>query len=127
MITKELKDWSIDDAWLEVTGNILLYEKLNLAQFVADKLNRPAAANGASQAEAASHPKDSEGKDQGWGGGQQSGESLLAFKSYDQGREKFQGETLDLFWADEESCSPRRLRYWIPRPVRQNRTQPRKD
>ncbi len=30
------------------------------------------------------------------------GESLLAFKSYDQGRTKFQGETLDLVWLDEE-------------------------
>lgn len=38
----------------------------------------------------------------GGGGDVQAGESLLAFKSYDQGREKFQGETLDLFWADEE-------------------------
>lgn len=30
------------------------------------------------------------------------GESLLAFKSYDQGRTKFQAETLDLVWLDEE-------------------------
>ena len=27
---------------------------------------------------------------------------LLGFKSYDQGREKFQTETLDLVWLDEE-------------------------
>lgn len=32
------------------------------------------------------------------------GTSTLGFKSYDQGREKWQGETLDLVWLDEE-CS----------------------
>lgn len=39
-----------------------------------------------------------------WGGGGdlQAGESLLGFKSYDQGREKFQAETLDWVWLDEE-------------------------
>lgn len=30
------------------------------------------------------------------------GESTLAFKSYEQGREKWQGETLDIVWFDEE-------------------------
>ena len=30
------------------------------------------------------------------------GVSVLRFKSYEQGREKFQGETLDFFWDDEE-------------------------
>lgn len=30
------------------------------------------------------------------------GISTLGFKSYDQGREKWQGETLDLVWFDEE-------------------------
>lgn len=30
------------------------------------------------------------------------GTSSLGFKSYDQGRQKFQGETLDFFWPDEE-------------------------
>ncbi len=30
------------------------------------------------------------------------GTSILRFKSYDQGREKWQGETLDLIWFDEE-------------------------
>lgn len=30
------------------------------------------------------------------------GRSTLGFKSYDQGREKWQGETLDLVWMDEE-------------------------
>ncbi len=30
------------------------------------------------------------------------GESTLGFKSYDQGREKWQGETLDIVWLDEE-------------------------
>lgn len=30
------------------------------------------------------------------------GESILAFKSYEQGREKWQGETLDIVWFDEE-------------------------
>ena len=29
-------------------------------------------------------------------------DSLLSFKSYEQGREKWQGETLDLVWFDEE-------------------------
>lgn len=38
----------------------------------------------------------------GGGGDVQAGESLVTFKSYDQGREKFQGETLDFFWPDEE-------------------------
>jgi phage terminase large subunit-like protein len=38
----------------------------------------------------------------GGGGDIQAGESLVGFKSYDQGREKFQGETLDFFWPDEE-------------------------
>lgn len=38
----------------------------------------------------------------GGGGDVQQGESLLGFKSYDQGREKFQAETLDLVWLDEE-------------------------
>jgi len=38
----------------------------------------------------------------GGGGDIQAGESSLTFKSYDQGREKFQGETLNLVWLDEE-------------------------
>jgi phage terminase large subunit-like protein len=39
-----------------------------------------------------------------WGGGGdvQSGDCQLAFKSYDQGREKWQGETLGGVWYDEE-------------------------
>jgi phage terminase large subunit-like protein len=39
-----------------------------------------------------------------WGGGGdiQAKESMLGFKSYDQGREKFQAETLDFVWLDEE-------------------------
>lgn len=38
----------------------------------------------------------------GGGGDVQAGESQLAFKSYDQGREKWQGETLGGVWFDEE-------------------------
>lgn len=38
----------------------------------------------------------------GGGGDVQAGESLAGFKSYDQGREKFQGETLHVVWLDEE-------------------------
>jgi phage terminase large subunit-like protein len=38
----------------------------------------------------------------GGGGDVQAGESSLAFKSYDQGREKWQGETLGGVWYDEE-------------------------
>ncbi len=38
----------------------------------------------------------------GGGGDVQAGESSVGFKSYDQGREKFQGETLEGAWADEE-------------------------
>jgi len=38
----------------------------------------------------------------GGGGDVQAGESVLGFKSYDQGREKFQAETLDFVWLDEE-------------------------
>lgn len=38
----------------------------------------------------------------GGGGDVQAGESVLAFKSYDQGREKWQGETLGGIWFDEE-------------------------
>lgn len=38
----------------------------------------------------------------GGGGDVQAGESTCGFKSYDQGREKFQGETLDVVWLDEE-------------------------
>ena len=30
------------------------------------------------------------------------GQSMLGFKSYDQGRQKWQGESLDLVWLDEE-------------------------
>ena len=30
------------------------------------------------------------------------GNSTLGFKSYDQGRTKWQGETLDFVWFDEE-------------------------
>lgn len=30
------------------------------------------------------------------------GESLVIFKSYDQGRRRFQGDTIDIFWPDEE-------------------------
>lgn len=41
----------------------------------------------------------------GGGGDVQAGESLLGFKSYDQGREKFQAETLDFVWLDEEPDS----------------------
>lgn len=39
-----------------------------------------------------------------WGGGGDlaAGESLLAFKSYEKGRQKWQGETLDGVWFDEE-------------------------
>lgn len=38
----------------------------------------------------------------GGGGDVQAGECLLGFKSYDQGREKWQGPTLGLVWFDEE-------------------------
>ncbi len=38
----------------------------------------------------------------GGGGDLQAGECQLAFKSYDQGREKWQGETLGGVWFDEE-------------------------
>lgn len=38
----------------------------------------------------------------GGGGDVQAGESILGLKSYDQGREKFQAETLDFVWLDEE-------------------------
>lgn len=34
--------------------------------------------------------------------GVEDGVSIASFKSYDQGREKFQGEGLDLIWGDEE-------------------------
>lgn len=39
-----------------------------------------------------------------WGGGGdvQAGESVLAFKAYEKGREKWQGETLHGVWYDEE-------------------------
>lgn len=39
-----------------------------------------------------------------WGGGGdvQAGESLLYFKSYEKGREKWQGPTIDVVWFDEE-------------------------
>lgn len=39
-----------------------------------------------------------------WGGGGdlQAGESLLYFKSYEKGREKWQGPTIDGVWFDEE-------------------------
>jgi phage terminase large subunit-like protein len=38
----------------------------------------------------------------GGGGDIQGGESILIFKSYEKGRQKWQGETLDLVWMDEE-------------------------
>lgn len=38
----------------------------------------------------------------GGGGDVQAGESSIGFKSYDQGREKWQGPTLDGIWNDEE-------------------------
>lgn len=38
----------------------------------------------------------------GGGGDVQAGVSVLSFKSYDQGREKWQGPTLDGVWLDEE-------------------------
>jgi phage terminase large subunit-like protein len=38
----------------------------------------------------------------GGGGDVQAGETLIGFKSYDQGREKWQGPTLLLVWFDEE-------------------------
>jgi phage terminase large subunit-like protein len=38
----------------------------------------------------------------GGGGDIQAGESVLAFKSYEKGREKWQGETLHGVWFDEE-------------------------
>lgn len=39
-----------------------------------------------------------------WGGGGdvQAGQSVLGFKSYEKGREKWQGETLEGVWFDEE-------------------------
>lgn len=38
----------------------------------------------------------------GGGGDVQSGDCIIGFKSYDQGREKWQGPTLGLVWFDEE-------------------------
>lgn len=38
----------------------------------------------------------------GGGGDVQAGESILSFKSYDRGRQRLQGRTLDLVWCDEE-------------------------
>jgi phage terminase large subunit-like protein len=38
----------------------------------------------------------------GGGGDLQAGESVLGFKSYEKGREKWQGETLEGVWFDEE-------------------------
>lgn len=38
----------------------------------------------------------------GGGGDVQAGESVIGFRSYNQGREKFQSETLDYLWFDEE-------------------------
>jgi phage terminase large subunit-like protein len=38
----------------------------------------------------------------GGGGDRQAGQSVLAFKSYEKGREKWQGETLEGVWFDEE-------------------------
>jgi len=38
----------------------------------------------------------------GGGGDVQAGQSIIGFKSNDQGREKWQGPTLDLVWFDEE-------------------------
>jgi phage terminase large subunit-like protein len=38
----------------------------------------------------------------GGGGDVQSGDTIIGFKSYDQGREKWQGPTLGLVWFDEE-------------------------
>lgn len=38
----------------------------------------------------------------GGGGDVQAGECIVGFKSYDQGREKWQGPTLGLVWLDEE-------------------------
>jgi phage terminase large subunit-like protein len=47
------------------------------------------------------------------------GESLLTFKSYDQGRTKFQAETLDLVWLDEE---PEQLEIYTEALTRTNNT-----
>jgi len=41
----------------------------------------------------------------GGGGDVQAGQSYVGFKSYDQGREKFQADTLDGVWLDEEPDS----------------------
>ncbi|BAB49064.1 terminase large subunit domain-containing protein [Mesorhizobium japonicum] len=38
----------------------------------------------------------------GGGGDVQTGESVLSFKSFEKGREKWQGETLHGVWFDEE-------------------------
>lgn len=38
----------------------------------------------------------------GGGGDVQADRAIIQFKSYDQGREKFQAETLDIIWLDEE-------------------------
>lgn len=38
----------------------------------------------------------------GGGGDVQAGDTIIGFKSYDQGREKWQGPTLGLVWCDEE-------------------------
>jgi phage terminase large subunit-like protein len=38
----------------------------------------------------------------GGGGDVQAGTAVLGFKTYDQGRRKFQGETLQIVWLDEE-------------------------
>lgn len=38
----------------------------------------------------------------GGGGDVQAGHSVILFKSYEKGREKWQGDTVDLIWFDEE-------------------------
>lgn len=42
----------------------------------------------------------------GGGGDVQAGESLLYFKAYEKGREKWQGPTIDAVWFDEEPPLP---------------------
>ena len=57
----------------------------------------------------------------GGGGDLQAGQSVLAFKSYEKGREKWQGETLEGVWFDEEPPLDKFSRHMWPRP-----TSPRK-
>ena len=72
-----------------------------------------------------SRPGTTGAYDEVWISHASEGYSVLQFRSYDQGREKFQGMRVDVIWCDEEppmsvylECLQRTMAFWNKKPWR---------